>query len=188
MEKVKKIDTRFRFVSPQNSRWIEEILSKDDFEKLGDNPHPVDILFRLTSHYVPALNDMPIQWNTIRNQLKSKLKKVREYFVAWEIESPIHWCPFIDFDENDKKFVLNLNICIASMRKHFLLEEVNELRIEQHRMINQMRELKKESDVHRSKLQKVIEIVENGPSTPFNGAIIDLVTKEPQCFKPFAKQ
>ena len=175
----------YLYLNEENSQWIEEILLSTEILQLGDLPHPIDLLFQLTSHFEPSLLKMPITYNNPRNILKSKLRKIKDIFIILEIKSPLQYYSLIEFNENDETYKLNYNLIISSLRNYFLIKEFNELILEQHLMIKQMRELKKESDIYRIRLQKSLNLIENNNNNlPFSEELISLITKEPSCFKP----
>ena len=176
--------SRYSFVHQKLAKWVDDILGCEAIERLGEKPHPVEVLFELTAHWVPELRNMPNIWKTPKNRLKSKLRKVREFFIAWGIQSPLHWCSFVEFDERDQRIVLNYNLTIAAMKNHFLVEENNNLINAQYKQLLLCRELQKESEAQRKKLQKVLEIVDKDQTLPFRQLTKELITKEPTCFKP----
>lgn len=179
--------SRYSYISKQNAAWVDEILGVDGISRLGDNPHPVELIFELTCNYVPSLRDMPCNWKTPRNRLKSKLSKVRDFFMSQDIQSPLHWCPFVDFTEEDEKFCLNFNASIAAMKNHYLMEEYNTLMEEQHKMVELCRSLRDESNSQRAKLKAVLDELNRNPNIPFAKEIRELISKEPSCFKPLDK-
>lgn len=180
--------SRYSYVSRENAGWVDEILGYDGIRRLGEKPHPVELIFELTAHYVPELHSMPNIWKTPRNRLKSKLRKVRELFIAWGIQSPLHWCSFVDYDEYDERSFLNFNLSLAAMKCHFLMEERNKLQEDQLEQLRLCRQMKEDSDLQRAKIQKILKLVQEKKDLPFAGLIEQLVTKEPSCFKPLAEE
>ena len=184
-EEVKELPpSRYSYVPRENAGWVDEILGFDGIKRLGEKPHPVELIFELTAHYVPELHSMPNIWKTPRNRLKSKLRKVRDLFIAWGIQSPLHWCSFVDYDENDERSFLNYNLSLAAMKCHFLIEQRNSLQEAQLEQLRICRQMKEECDANRQKIEKVLKLVKQNPNLPFAGLIEQLITKEPSCFKP----
>ena len=176
--------SRYSYVDRELAKWVDDTLGCEAIARLGEKPHPVELIYELTAHWVPELRNMPNLWKTPRNRMKSKLRKVREFFIAWGVESPLHWCSFVDFDENDKRHVLNYNLSLAAMKNHFLVEQRNALIKEQHQQLTLCRNLQNECNESREKLGKIHEIVKKNPKLPFASLIEEIVTKEPSCFKP----
>ena len=176
--------SRYSYVDKELGKWVDDTLGCEAIARLGEKPHPVELIYELTAHWVPELRNMPNIWKTPRNRMKSKLRKVREFFIAWGVQSPLHWCSFVDFDENDQRIVINYNLSLAAMKNHFLIEKRNDLIDQQHKQLVLCRELQDECNESRVKLSKIYEIVKKNPKLPFAPLIEELVTKEPSCFKP----
>ena len=176
--------SRYSYVDRELAKWVDDTLGCEAIARLGEKPHPVELIYELTAHWVPELRNMPNIWKTPRNRMKSKLRKVREFFIAWGVQSPLHWCSFVDFDENDERIVINYNLSLAAMKNHFLIEKRNDLIDQQHKQLVLCRELQDECNESRVKLSKIYEIVRKNPKLPFASLIEELVTKEPSCFKP----
>ncbi|OHT11297.1 hypothetical protein TRFO_19274 [Tritrichomonas foetus] len=175
--------TIFSFLEDDIRSWVEEYIKETDVVSTGETTHPIDVLFAIIAHFYPPLKNETIRRSTDKNRIRSKLKKIRNFFNAYNIPAPEHWLLFVENDETDKEFLQNINLVFVSFQNHILKKELTELTNQQLAVLQEMLNIQEGNRFYRNKLQTILNYVQKNPELPFSSEIIQFITTEPECFK-----
>ena len=173
----------FAFLEDDIRKWTEESITESDVVSSSEGTHPIDVLYALIAHFYPPLKNEIIRRSTDKNRIRSKLKKIRNFYSAYNIPAPEHWLMFVENEENDPEFIRNINFVFVSFQNHILKKELTELTNQQLAVLQEMLNIQEGNRFYRTKIQAILDYVNQNPELPFHKEIVEFITTPPTCFR-----
>ncbi|KAK8895123.1 hypothetical protein M9Y10_023565 [Tritrichomonas musculus] len=176
-------DSLFNFISHDIRPWVKDNIKMSEIATLGDSLHPIDILYELLVDFYPLQKITSFRRDTEQNRVRSKLKKIREFFIENKLECPKHWAILYEKSQDDQEFLKCINFVLIVFQNHVFKDELTYFTNQQIKLLKEMLDIQESNRFYRKKLQTILDYVQRNRNCRYCPEIENFITTEPDIFK-----
>lgn len=183
MSSLKIDDSLFDFIDDDVRPWVKNNLKMSEIVLYGKSIHPIDILYELLIGFYPLHKVSSVRKETEQARIRSKLKRIRDFFNENKLECPESWSILYEKNQDDQEFLECINFVLIIFQNHVLKAKVTYYTNKQINQLEEMLEIQEANKFYRKKLQAILVYAQSHSNLKYCSEIEKFITTEPDLFK-----
>lgn len=183
MSSSKIDDSLLDFIDHDIRPWVKKNLKISEIALYGKALHPIDIVYELLIDFYPLYKVSSIRKETEQARIRSKLKRIRDFFNENKLECPESWSILYEQSKDDQQFLICINFVLAVFQNHVFKAKLELITKKQIRQLEEMFEIQEANKFYRKKLQAILDYVQTNTNLKYSSDIEKFITTEPDLFK-----
>lgn len=183
MSYLKTDDSLFSFINEDVRPWVKKNIKMSEITLIGKNVHPIDIIYEILIDFYPLQKISSIRRESEQDRIRSKLKRIRDFFNENNLDCPEHWAILYEKSQNDQEFLKCANFILVIFQNHVLKAKLTYITNKQITLLEEMFEIQEANRFYRKKLQAILDYVQSNQNLKYCSEIERFITTEPDLFK-----